>query len=210
MLFIERAAARGQPGGNLEPLAQRVAVGYRHPPCPAVAGRCPDGLRYFLSCLLALRKLPAKPLLAIGVMLFLLPIANDFWMQSVANSTNASLAGIWTEPGADIAERIGLTMLFGYFMRGLGLIIMGAGLYRLGFMQGEASTRTYRMTAMIGLGIGLPLATLGVLFVAINDFSKEMAFIGSIPNNLGTIPTALGYMSLIILWNQRMENWLKR
>ena len=89
-------------------------------------------------------------------------------------------------------------------------MIMGAGLYRLGFMQGEASTRTYRMTAMIGLGIGLPLAALGVLFVAINDFSKEMAFIGSIPNNLGTIPTALGYMSLIILWNQRMENWLKR
>ena len=210
MLFIERAAARGSRAVllNLWRNWLLLVIGILH----VLLWQGDVLMVYAISsvALIALRKLPAKPLLAIGVMLFLLPIANDFWMQSVANSTNASLAGIWTEPGADIAERIRLTMLFGYFMRGLGLIIMGAGLYRLGFMQGEASTRTYRMTAMIGLGIGLPLAALGVLFVAINDFSKEMAFIGSIPNNLGTIPTALGYMSLIILWNQRMENWLKR
>ncbi len=87
---------------------------------------------------------------------------------------------------------------------------MGAGLYRLGFMNGGMSTRAYRTVAIVGIGSGLSLAALGVVLVAANDFSKEVAFIGNIPNNLGTIPASLGYMSLIILWNQGSDNWLKR
>ena len=101
-------------------------------------------------------------------------------------------------------------MLFGYFLRGLGMILIGAGLYRTGFMQGDKSPETYRLTAAVGLPVGLTLAAAGVIFVAINEFSNEVAFIGSAPNNLGTIPASLGYMSLIILWNRNPDNWLKR
>ena len=43
-----------------------------------------------------------------------------------------------------------------------------------------------------------------------NDYSREIAFIGQIPNTLGSIPASLGYMSLIILWNNRADNWLKQ
>ena len=43
-----------------------------------------------------------------------------------------------------------------------------------------------------------------------NDYSREIAFIGQIPNTLGTIPSSLGYMSLIILWNNAGDSWLKR
>lgn len=160
--------------------------------------------------LIALRKLPSKGLIALGVLIFLLPIANDFWMQSVANAANADLAGIWTEPGAEITERIGLGMILGYFLRGLGMILIGAGLYRLGFLQGDRSDRTYQLTAAVGLSVGLTLAAAGVVFVAINEFSSEVAFIGSVPNNLGTIPASLGYLSLIVLWNRRADHWLKR
>ena len=113
-------------------------------------------------------------------------------------------------PRADIEELIGLTPAFNYAMRALGMILMGAGLYRLGFMNGGMSTRVYRTVAIAGIGSGLSLAALGVVLVAANDFSKEVAFIGNIPNNLGTIPATLGYMSLIILWNQGSDNWLKR
>ena len=104
---------------------------------------------------------------------------------------------------------LGLT-LAGYFLRGLGMILMGAGLYRLGFMNGGMPTRTYRLTAIIGLGLGLPLAAASVIVTAMGDYSREVAFIGQVPNTLGTIPASLGYMSLIVLWNRGGDNRLKR
>ena len=58
--------------------------------------------------------------------------------------------------------------------------------------------------------MGLPLATLGVIVTALGGYSREVAFIGQIPNTLGTMPAALGYMSLIILWDGRADDWLKR
>ena len=77
-------------------------------------------------------------------------------------------------------------------------------------MNGGLPARTYQRTALVGLAIGLPLATAGVIFTAVNDYSREIAFIGQIPNTLGSIPASLGYMSLIILWNNRADNRLKR
>ncbi len=51
---------------------------------------------------------------------------------------------------------------------------------------------------------------MGVIITAANDYSSEIAFIGQIPNTLGSIPASLGYMSLIILWNNGKDNGLKR
>ena len=76
-------------------------------------------------------------------------------------------------------------------------------------MNGGLPARTYRMTAIIGLAVGLTLAAAGVVVTALNDYSREIAFVGQIPNTLGTIPASLGYMSLIILWNNRADNRLK-
>ena len=42
------------------------------------------------------------------------------------------------------------------------------------------------------------------------DYSREVAFIGQVPNTLGTTPASLGYMSLIVLWNRGGDNKLKR
>ena len=89
-------------------------------------------------------------------------------------------------------------------------VLVGAGLYRTGFMNGGMPARTYRLTAMVGLAVGLPLAAASVIITALNDYSREVAFIGQIPNTLGTIPCSLGYMSLIVLWNSGADNWLKQ
>lgn len=97
-----------------------------------------------------------------------------------------------------------------YFARGLGLALVGAGLYRLGFMQGSMPDGVYRRVAGIGLGVGLPLALAGVIVTDLGDYAAPVSFIGQIPNTLGTIPAALGYMSLIILWSRRGDSWLKR
>lgn len=168
--------------------------------------------------LVALRKLSPKSLIAIGGLVFLLSALSALLTQYIANTTDASLVGIWesgdgleqsgVSPGADsIVEGF---FLIEFLCRGLGLILMGAGLYRLGFMSGTMPAKTYKLTAAIGLSVGLPLAAAGVIVTAMGDYSRDVALVGQIPNTLGTIPAALGYMSLIVLWDRRGGGWLKR
>ena len=215
MLFIDRAAARGARAVllNLWRNGLLLVIGILH-------GLLWQGdvlVVYALASLflLALRKLSARALIILGAVLFLLTAANGLLMQSIANATGAPLAGLWKPTdiplgqGAMADNLLLLLLLLDYFMRGVGMILMGAGLYRTGFMHGDKAPRTYRRTAVIGLGVGLALAAAGVGWVAVNGFSREVAFIGQVPNTVGTIPAALGYMSLIILWNQRGNSWLK-
>ena len=218
ILFIDRAAARGRRAValNLWRNALLLLIGFLH-------FLLWDGdvlMAYAISSvfLIAMRKLPDRALISVGAAVFMLSVACALLAQSIADTTGASLAGLWT-PG-DIPDRtsgaisdqetIGLLVLLGFFLRALGLILVGAGLYRTGFINGGLPAKTYRLTAMIGLAVGLPLAAAGVVITAMNDYSREVAFIGQIPNTLGTIPSSLGYMSLIILWNDRADSWLKQ
>ena len=215
MLFIDRAAARGARAVllNLWRNGLLLVIGILH----SLLWQGDVLVVYALASLflLALRKLSARALIILGAVLFLLTAANGLLMQSIANATGAPLAGLWKPTdlplgqGAMADNLLLLLLLLDYFMRGLGMILMGAGLYRTGFMHGDKAPRTYRRIAVIGLGVGLALAAAGVGWVAINGFSREVAFIGQVPNTVGTIPAALGYMSLIILWNQRGNSWLK-
>ena len=159
--------------------------------------------------LIALRKLPNRALISVGVAVFALSVATGLLTQHMADTTDTSLAGIWTVGELSDEDPIGLIVLLGFFLRALGLILVGAGLYRMGFMNGGMPARTYRTTAIAGLAAGLPLAAVGVIVTALNDYSREVAFIGQIPNVIATIPASLGYMSLIILWNNRADNRLK-
>ena len=215
MLFIDRAAARGARAVllNLWRNGLLLVIGILH----SLLWQGDVLVVYALASLflLALRKLSARALITLGAVLFLLTAANGLLMQSIANATGAPLAGLWKPTdvplgqGAMADNLLLLLLLLDYFMRGLGMILMGAGLYRTGFMHGDKAPRTYRRTAVIGLGVGLALAAAGVGWVAWSGFSREVAFTGQVPNTVGTIPAALGYMSLIILWNQRGNSWLK-
>ncbi|MYC07090.1 MAG: DUF418 domain-containing protein [Chloroflexi bacterium] len=210
ILFIDRASTRGGRAVllNMWRNALLLLMGVLH-------YMLWDGdvlMIYAISSvfLIALRNLPNKALISIGVVVFALSIGGALLAQYIADATGTSLAGIWTPGEINTEDLIGFPILFGYFLRGLGLILIGAGIYRTGFMNGGMASSLYRRTAIIGLGVGLPLAALGVVFTALGDYSREVAFIGQIPNTLGTIPASLGYMSLIILWNNGADNRLKR
>ena len=216
LLFIERAEARGGRPVllNLWRNALLLGIGILHT-------LLWDGdvlVVYAVSALvlIALRKLPGPWLIGVGACVFLLSVPVLLVNQAVTNATDVPLSGLWAPSRGDDLDFaglngavLGLTVL-GYFLRGLGLILMGAGLYRLGFMQGAWSARSYRLMAGFGIGVGLPLAALGALITALGDYSREVAFIGQVPNTLGTIPASLGYMSLIILWNRGLDNALKQ
>ena len=211
ILFIDRASRRGRRAVllNLWRNALLLLIGILH----SLVWYGDVLMAYAIASffLVALRKLPNRALISVGVVAFALSIACALLAQNMANTTTVSLSGLWT-PGDVLPaqESIGLVFILGYFLRALGLILIGAGLYRTGFMNGGLPPRTYRLTAIIGLAVGLPLAAAGVVITAMNDYSREIAFIGQIPNTLGTIPASLGYMSIIILWNNRADNRLKR
>ena len=210
ILFIDRASGKGRRAValNLWRNGLLLLIGLFH-------FLLWDGdvlMAYAISSvfLIALRKLPNRALISVGVAVFTLSVATGLLTQYMADTTTTSLAGIWTVGEVSDEELIGLPVLSGFFLRALGMILIGAGLYRMGFMNGGLPARTYRLTAVVGLAVGLSLAAGGVIVTALNDYSREVAFIGQIPNTIGTIPSSLGYMSLIILWNNRADNRLKR
>ena len=210
ILFIDRASRRGTRAVllNLWRNALLLLIGVLH-------FLLWDGdvlMVYAVSSvfLLAMRRLPNRALISAGVVVFALSAACTLFAQNLADTTDASLSGLWTPGEVPNEEAITLIFLSGYFLRALGLILVGAGLYRTGFMNGDMAARTYRLTAIVGLAVGLPLAAASVIITAVNDYSREIAFVGQIPNTLGTIPASLGYMSLIILWNNRADNWIKQ
>ena len=213
LLFIERAESKdGRPILlNLWRNALLLAMGILH----ALVWDGDVLTVYAISSLflIAFRKLPAKGLIALGAGIFLLSVPSALLAQYIADTTDVSLAGLWSlsESNGDepLNNAVGGLLLFGYFLRGLGMILMGAGLYRLGFMNGRMSPRTYKMTAAIGIGAGLSLAIASVVVTALGDYARSVAFIGQVPNMLGTIPASLGYMSLVVLWDRRPASWLK-
>ena len=146
-----------------------------------------------------------------GVGAFGLSVYGALFSQYITDTTSLSLNGIWNNgdmlPATE--ETLGALLALGYVLRALGLMLIGAGLYRSGFMGGGLSAKAYRMTATIGVAVGLPLAATGVIITAASDYSREVAFAGQIPNILSTIPFSLGYMSAIILWNNGVDNWFK-
>ena len=166
--------------------------------------------------LLLLRRLPSRAMIALGVGIFLASVIPALLAQSWVNTTDVSLEGLWTPGDESLAsasvetQTLGGLVLLAYLMRALGLILAGAGLYRTGFMQGALSDRFYQRMALGGLGVGLSLATLGVVITYLADYGRDVAFIGEVPNTLGTIAASLGYMSLIILWQRTSGfQWLK-
>ena len=213
ILFIDRASRRGRRGValNLWRNALLLLIGILH-----MLVWYGDVLTvYAVSSLflIVLRKLSNRALISLGVVAFALSVGCAALAQYVAGATDASLSGLWTPgevPTEGVEGAIAGVFMFGYFLRALGLILVGAGLYRAGFMDGGLPSRTYRLTAIVGLAVGLPLAAVSVATTSANDYSREIAFIGQIPNTLATIPASLGYMSFIILWNNRPESSLKR
>ena len=210
ILFIDRASGRGRRAValNLWRNALLLLMGVLH----LLVWDGDVLTAYALSSvfLLVLRKLPNRALISVGVAVFALSAVVAVLAQNIADTTDASLAGIWTPGEISDQEVTASLVLLGYFLRALGLILIGAGLYRTGFMNGGLPARTYRLTALAGIATGLTLAVAGVVITAVNDYSREVAFIGQVPNTIGTIPASMGYMSLIILWNNRPDSRLKR
>ena len=123
VLFIDRASRRGARAVllNLWRNSLLLLIGILH----YLLWEGDVLMAYAVSSLflLALRKLPSRALISLGVALFALSVACALIAQHIADTTSASLSGLWT-PG-DVSDEgvIGAPVLLGFFLRALGLIV---------------------------------------------------------------------------------------
>ena len=176
-----------------------------------------------------LRHLRARWLLGLGAVILLVPsllavptyaglsdldptVMEEVWQPSPAaiEEEIAIYQGGWEDGAADRLEEIEadeaydwllLWQLIDYAARGLGMMLLGMAAGRTGLLAGRVSGVLLRRLAAWGLGIGLPLAVLGL---AVNVAAGWPALfsqtIGRVPNNLATPLVTVGYAALIALW----------
>ena len=165
-----------------------------------------DILRIYAICapiLLLLRKQKPKFLLMLGGGMFALAILIGIATQlTISDPVNELGAGYWIEGGA-MSDAVGLWFISNIGLRSLGAMLIGVALYRIGFMSGEKEKSLYTRTAIWGLGLGIPLATTGVIWQAAANYKTDIAIVGQLPNDAATMPMALAFISLITLWDKK-------
>lgn len=169
-----------------------------------------DVLTLYALCspvLLLLRKRSARTLFIAGGICITI---SALWMAATQAAIDPStdLGDYWLDESVSMSDAVGLAFIVDFGGRGLGMMLIGVGLFRADIVQGLRPAAFYRRLALIGIGIGLPLSSVGVAIHAASDWSGDVALIGAVPNILATAPMAIGYMALITLWNQRPDTWL--
>ncbi|MDG2111621.1 MAG: DUF418 domain-containing protein [Actinomycetota bacterium] len=152
---------------------------------------------------LLLRNRRPRTLAVAGAVLALLSAAAAVVFQAGLDPAGADLGDRWFGGGDDASDELFALLLIDGFGRALGLMLIGVALYRWGIPQGRHDAAFYHRVVAWGFGIGLPLAGLGVVVHQLDDWSGDTALTGDIPNTIATIPMALGYVALIVLWNQQ-------
>lgn len=89
-----------------------------------------------------------------------------------------------------------------------GLMLIGMGLFKVGILAGNRSSRYYANLTILGLCIGLPLVTLSVIKLTENGYDPMYGQLGMgmAFNYIGSIAMALAYVGIIMRLVQ--SNWL--
>lgn len=167
-----------------------------------------DILTVYAICapvLLALRKRSPRFLFIAGGAMVATSAVAAVLTQGTIDDAGTDLGSFWFADGGSIADGPGLFLIADFFLRALGMMLIGVALHRTKWVQGTRPRADYVRMARLGLGVGLPLAVLGVVINEANDWAPDLALAGLAPNTLATVPVALGYLALLSLWNQRTE-----
>lgn len=207
VIFADRAEHKGRHAVGLSLRRNALLLGF---------GLCHgafwdgDVLFIYAVCapaVLALRRLPTGLLVALGVGVMLLSPLGALAAQAaiapeLAADPSTGLGVYWGHDGP-MLDAAGLWLISDFFLRAFGMMLLGIAALRSGLLTGALDDSRLRRSAGWSLGLGLPLAALGVAVLAARDFAPDIALVASIPNTLATIPLAVAYASLIILWTKR-------
>ena len=209
VLFADRAAAKGTRAGRLSLWRNLLLLGIGALHMTLWEGDVLMVYAVAAPFLILARRLPPRLLFGAGTVIFLGTAILSALFRTGIDADGWQLGELWLSAG-DTSDVLLFFFVLHFFLRAVGMMLIGVALYRTGVLSGQRSRRWYRRMAVIGLGAGLPLAALGVLVGALDDFAPDSALLSMIPNTLGTIPASLGWISLIILWNMRSPTALHR
>jgi uncharacterized protein len=155
-----------------------------------------------------LRKRSTKFLFSIGALLFSLTALNGILTQSLVNDGTALLGDFWYASNP-MSDEVAFWFIFDAFCRALGAMLIGVGLYRSGFISGAKEKSFYQRILRRCFAFGFPLTIFGILIQVAGDYDSDVAIIGQVPNTIGTVPIAIGYVAILTLLNMRPDNGFK-
>ena len=172
-----------------------------------------DVLVLYAMCapiVLLVRRLPAGLLIGSGVVLALAGSLSAPLFQNTVGADGTDLGDYWFSDAAGKSDAVSGWFYLDVSGRALGLMLIGVALFRLGIVQGQRDDDYYRRMARWGLGAGTTVTAAEFAFRIADDWSPDHALTGHILTGMGTIPMALGYMALIIIWNRRNRHHIER
>ena len=175
-------------------------------------------------------------LIAAGIFLGLLMLANLFYNWSMPDWTSEEIEGLrawWNPDAATIAEEVNayrgswldqmtqrvpgaLAIQVGYmpFLAPMAtaMMLLGMALYKAGILTGQRNRRWNGRLALIGLGLGTLISVIGVWQNEAAGWSMEFSFFsGTVLRTLGMVPLVLGYIGGILwLCEGRVGPWMER
>ena len=98
---------------------------------------------------------------------------------------------------------IGLHYLFDFFLRSLGMMLIGMAFYRKKVFSNSRKKSYYKKMSIYGFAIGIPMAIIGLLQNYHFNWEWEFSFLlGRLLNSVATPFIAFGYIGLVMLWNR--------
>ena len=210
LLFCERAAAKGHSPVRLSLWRNflLLLMGLFH------ASIWEGDILFVYACcapvLLLCRKLPPTLLILVGTLLYLSPIIVSGLVVSVVDP--AAFLEVWGDlsiknPPSDV-DLVFLGLMYDVFARAMGMMFIGMGLYANGMLiRANASDVLFKRS--LGLvALGALLSGVGLAWTATQNFSPAAIVQGNFANTVGTVPMALGYLGLLMWWNEKTSGLL--
>ena len=210
LLFCERAAAKGHSPVRLSLWRNflLLLMGLFHE--SIWEG---DILFVYACCapvLLLCRKLPPTLLISVGTLLYLSPIIVSGLAVSVVDP--AAFLEVWgslsiKNPSSDV-DLVLLGLMYDVFARAMGMMFIGMGLYANGMLiHANASDALFKRSLCL-VALGALLSGVGLAWTATQNFSPTAIVQGNFANTVGTVPMALGYLGLLMWWNEKTSGIL--
>ncbi len=184
-----------------------------------------------------LRKLATRRQFVLGLVIFLSPVLVYWAAgAAAAQLDDASIAGlvdVWQPSAAMIQTKIDsylgayrlattyestdteslaagfyyIALLYNFFTRALGMMLIGMALFSWGVVTAGKSRAFYRRLLLIGLSVGPLLSIIGLVLHEQKGWDALYSpFAGQLFNHVATPFTAFGYVALIMLWS-RTDLW---
>jgi uncharacterized protein len=100
------------------------------------------------------------------------------------------------------APEVLMFQIFGFLLFALwgagGRMLLGMGLMKLRVFSADRTWRFYRLMALFGYGVGVPLTAFGAVVFFLLDYDV-ISPVGALLFVLGMVPTALGHAALIMM-----------